>query len=186
MTESTTWGILGWFDRLFGRLSDGNKPGCNPSYGATVMFLFALPLIFLICATGTAQIILAVTYIPRISKSQTQIYEICLKEMRTNTSLRCQQPKVSRPTASKVMDFGKWPWIGAMFLCLVGVFFSLIRRTQDFSRFKEAAQVLSVFATNGKAVPNEITSVFNALSSKISGTNIPQNPGPTMNPPKDH
>lgn len=154
-----TLGILDRLDILLGRFSDSDSASGHRrrSWGATVLFWCSLPTVCLVCALSVS---LVVSSLCAVTNQAT-----------TKPAAKTQVTLAKKQGAS--LDIGPWPWAGCALLVLVGASFALLRREQDFARFKEAAIVLSAFSSNGTKPPASVLSAFSGTASKITGEPIP-------------
>jgi ABC-type Fe3+ transport system permease subunit len=151
-------GLLDRLDILLGRFSDSDSPTGHRrrSWGATVLFWCCVPMVVLVLSLSVSLVVSS--FCERPSSPTTK------PVAKTQATLAKKQ--------GVTLDVGPWPFAGCGLLVLIGAAFALLRREQDFARFKEAAQVLSQFAGKG-TVPPSVVSAFTATASKITGEPIP-------------
>lgn len=177
MNEKSNFGVLDWLDTRAGRVSDNDAPNGQRkrSWGATVFLLCSLPMAWLTLSTGCSQILVASSL--RASSKALVAYRECLQKDAKKAHL-CKFPTLQK-TNNPSLDLGKWPWVIVLAVFWTGAFFALIRRHQDFMRLKESAQLMSVFVSNNKEIPDLVMQAFQAASSKtlgVSETSIVANP----------
>jgi hypothetical protein len=160
-------GILDQIDLRLGRFSDSDGSGKRRrSFGATTLFWLCLPMIFLIGCVGVATIISALSGRPLVPKELIESYNKCLAVAKKKAM--CKLPAVTSGKTSKV-ELGWGPWAGAALLVVIGFLLFIWRRKQDFERFKQTAETLSVFVTKEQQVPNVIIRSFEGLAEKMIG-----------------
>lgn len=190
-TEDPMLGVLDFFDMGTGRVSDSDqtKGKRKRSFGQTVFVQFSLPLVFLTVTYGASMIIVSYSTRPTVSMAETINYQSCIRSAKgAKEKAKCKTPKAQvGKSIAKILDGGKWPWIGGIVLLLCGMVFALIRREQDFSRAKELMSMGLSYAKEGKPIPGWLSSATDSAMAKI--TNVVVNQGeqkatPTKEAPK--
>ena len=177
-SEEPMLGVFDFYDMGSGRVSGSDKEDGTRqrSFGQTVFTAFSWPLVFLTVTYGASMVIISYSTRPTVSIAETINYQVCLKKAKNSKEkAKCKAPKAKvGKSVAKLLDGGKWPWIGAIVLFLGGLFFALSRSNQDFKKAERLLEIGLQYAKEGKSMPGHLSSATSSALSKATTAIVSQ------------